>query len=65
MRLAAIDCGTHSIRLLISEVDSRSGAMVDVMRLNRLAELPAGNPHRWTPATCAWSLGGATQEGSR
>lgn len=33
--------------------------------LDRLAELPAGNPHRWTPVTCAWSLGGAAQEGGR
>lgn len=33
--------------------------------LDRLAELPAGNPHRWTPAACAWSLGGAAQEGGR
>jgi len=24
--------------------------------LDRLAELPAGDPHRWTPATCAWGL---------
>ena len=45
------------MRLLISEVDPRSGAMVDVMRLNQLGESPAGNPHRWTPATCAWQLG--------
>lgn len=25
--------------------------------LDRLAELPEGDPHRWTPATCAWRLG--------
>ena len=25
--------------------------------LDRLAELPASDPHRWTPATCAWKLG--------
>ena len=42
MRLAAIDCGTHSIRLLISEVDPHSGAMVDVMRLNRIVGLGEG-----------------------
>lgn len=50
------------MRLLISEVDPRSGAMVDVMRLNQLGESPAGNPHRWTPATCAWRLGETTGE---
>ncbi|WP_295028572.1 hypothetical protein [uncultured Mobiluncus sp.] len=44
------------MRLLISEVDSRSGAMADVMRLNQLGELPASDAHRWTPATCAWKL---------
>ena len=44
------------MRLLSSEVDSHSGAMVDVMRLNQLGESPADNPHRWTPATCAWKL---------
>lgn len=42
MRLAAIDCGTHSIRLLISEVDPQSGAMADVMRLNRIVGLGEG-----------------------
>ena len=65
MRLAAIDCGTHSIRLLISEVDPHSGAMADVMRLNQLGELPAGNPHRWTPATCVWKLGETVGERGR
>lgn len=24
--------------------------------LDRLAELPASDPHRWTPATCAWKM---------
>lgn len=33
--------------------------------LDRLAELPASDPHRWTPATCAWRLGETAGEGSR
>lgn len=33
--------------------------------LDRLAELPAGDPHRWTPATCAWKLGETTGEGDQ
>lgn len=53
------------MRLLISEVDPSSGAMVDVMRLNRLGELPAGNPHSWAHATCAWRLGETVWEGGR
>lgn len=42
MRIAAIDCGTHSIRLLISEVDPQSGTMTDVVRLNRIVGLGEG-----------------------
>lgn len=33
--------------------------------LDRLGELPASDPHRWTPATCAWRLGETAGEGSR
>lgn len=33
--------------------------------LDRLAELPAGNPHRWTPVTCAWGLDETAWEGGR
>lgn len=31
--------------------------------LDRLAELPASDPHRWTPATCAWKLDETAWEG--
>ena len=33
--------------------------------LDRLGELSAGDPHRWTPATCAWRLGETTGERGR
>ena len=33
--------------------------------LDRLAELPADNPHRWTPATCAWRLDETAGEGDQ
>lgn len=33
--------------------------------LDRLAELPARDPHRWTPATCAWKLGETAGERGR
>lgn len=53
------------MRLLISEVDPRSGAMADVMRLNQLGESPAGNPHSWAHETCTWKLGETTGERGR
>ena len=31
--------------------------------LDRLAELPASDPHRWAPATCAWKLDETAGEG--
>lgn len=33
--------------------------------LDRLAELPASDPHRWTSATCAWKLGETVGERGR
>ena len=32
--------------------------------LDRLAELPASDPHRWTPVTCAWKLGETAGKGA-
>lgn len=42
MRLAAIDCGTHSIRLLISDVDPETRAATDVTRVMRIVGLGEG-----------------------
>lgn len=41
-RVAAIDCGTNSIRLLIADVDLESGQLVDVVREMRTVRLGEG-----------------------
>ncbi|WP_124054215.1 Ppx/GppA phosphatase family protein [Arcanobacterium ihumii] len=44
MRVAGIDCGTNSIRLLIADVDpqTRESALTDVVRLMKVVRLGAG-----------------------
>lgn len=41
-RVAAIDCGTNSVRLLVVEVDATSGLLVDVAREMRIVRLGEG-----------------------
>ena len=41
-RVAAIDCGTNSVRLLVSEMDSASGLAVDLAREMRIVRLGEG-----------------------
>jgi exopolyphosphatase/guanosine-5'-triphosphate,3'-diphosphate pyrophosphatase len=41
-RVAAIDCGTNSLRLLISEMDAESGLAFDVTRQMRIVRLGEG-----------------------
>jgi exopolyphosphatase/guanosine-5'-triphosphate,3'-diphosphate pyrophosphatase len=41
-RVAAIDCGTNSVRLLIAEADSDSGLLTDVAREMRIVRLGEG-----------------------
>jgi exopolyphosphatase/guanosine-5'-triphosphate,3'-diphosphate pyrophosphatase len=41
-RVAAIDCGTNSVRLLVADLDPRSGQQTDVERLLRIVRLGAG-----------------------
>ncbi|MCZ3387556.1 MAG: Ppx/GppA family phosphatase [Actinomycetia bacterium] len=41
-RVAAIDCGTNSVRLLIAEVDPGSGLLADVAREMRIVRLGEG-----------------------
>jgi exopolyphosphatase / guanosine-5'-triphosphate,3'-diphosphate pyrophosphatase len=41
-RVAAIDCGTNSLRLLIADVDSRAGRLVDVDRRMEIVRLGQG-----------------------
>ena len=38
-RVAAIDCGTNSIRLLIADADRETGASVDVVRRTEIVRL--------------------------
>ena len=42
MRVAAIDCGTNSIRLLIADVDESTGMLTDVVRTMRVVRLGEG-----------------------
>jgi exopolyphosphatase / guanosine-5'-triphosphate,3'-diphosphate pyrophosphatase len=41
-RVAAIDCGTNSLRLLIADIDPASGEVVDVDRETRIVRLGQG-----------------------
>jgi exopolyphosphatase/guanosine-5'-triphosphate,3'-diphosphate pyrophosphatase len=41
-RVAAIDCGTNSIRLLVADVDARAGTLVDVERRMEIVRLGQG-----------------------
>jgi exopolyphosphatase / guanosine-5'-triphosphate,3'-diphosphate pyrophosphatase len=41
-RVAAFDCGTNSLRLLVADVDPRAGTLVDVARRMEIVRLGAG-----------------------
>jgi exopolyphosphatase / guanosine-5'-triphosphate,3'-diphosphate pyrophosphatase len=41
-RVAAIDCGTNSLRLLVADVDAHAGTLVDVERHMRVVRLGEG-----------------------
>jgi len=41
-RVAAIDCGTNSIRLLISDIDTSTNTATDVCREMRIVRLGEG-----------------------
>ncbi|WP_373694987.1 Ppx/GppA phosphatase family protein [Kineococcus terrestris] len=42
MRVAAVDCGTNSLRLLVADVDPRTGTLTDVVRTMRVVRLGQG-----------------------
>lgn len=41
-RVAAVDCGTHSIRLLVADADPAAGTLVDLVREMRVVRLGEG-----------------------
>lgn len=41
-RVAAVDCGTNSLRLLVADVDPRTGVLVDLTRRMEIVRLGAG-----------------------
>ncbi len=41
-RVAAIDCGTNSVRLLVADVDPAAGTLVDAVRLMQVVRLGEG-----------------------
>lgn len=61
-RVAAIDCGTNSIRLLVADVDA-AGALIDVERSNQIVRLGYGvdRTGRFDPAALERTLA-ATRE---
>ena len=42
MRVAAVDCGTNSLRLLVADVDPSAGSLTDVDRRLELVRLGQG-----------------------
>ncbi len=42
VRVAAVDCGTNSLRLLVADVDPRTGTLTDVVRTMRVVRLGQG-----------------------
>ncbi|AXI81015.1 Ppx/GppA family phosphatase [Peterkaempfera bronchialis] len=42
VRVAAVDCGTNSIRLLVAERDAHTGAVVELARRSRIVRLGQG-----------------------
>ena len=42
MRIAAVDCGTNSIRLLVADLDQATGTLVEVERTMQIVRLGEG-----------------------
>jgi exopolyphosphatase/guanosine-5'-triphosphate,3'-diphosphate pyrophosphatase len=42
VRVAALDCGTHSLRLLVADVDESTGTLTDVVRTMQIVRLGQG-----------------------
>ena len=59
MRVAAIDCGTNSLRLLVADVDPAAGTLTDVDRRMEIVRLGQGvdATGRLAPAALARTMG--------
>ncbi len=59
MRVAAIDCGTNSLRLLVADVDPAAGRLTDVDRRMEIVRLGQGvdATGRLAPAALARTMG--------
>lgn len=63
VRVAAIDCGTNSVRLLIADVNPRTGEMVDIERTMTIVRLGEGvdRTGRFSEAALARTFAALTQ----
>src|SRR5512133_130543 len=61
-RVAAIDCGTNSIRLLVADVDPEAGTLVDLVRTMQVVRLGQGvdRTGRIAPEAMARTLAATT-----
>ena len=64
-RVAAIDCGTNSIRLLVADVDAAAGTLTDVVRRMEVVRLGEGvdRTGRLAPAALARTLAACREYG--
>lgn len=66
-RVAAIDCGTNSLRLLIADIDPGSGALTDVVRQMEIVRLGQGvdATGQLAPEALARTMGVLAQYGTQ
>lgn len=66
-RVAAIDCGTNSLRLLIADIDPGSGALADVVRRMEIVRLGQGvdATGQLAPEALARTMGVLAQYGTQ
>ena len=57
MRVAAVDCGTNTIKLLVADVDVEAGTTTDVVRESRVVRLGEGVDRTGRLAEAAGQLG--------
>ena len=67
MRVAAIDCGTNSLRLLVADVDPAAGTISDLVREMEIVRLGEGvdKTHRFSDAALGRTLAACRQYARR